>query len=184
MMRVSSTRPDLIWVPPLSLRDLAIVLSSVSTKAMVPMRFPGAELGFLMVVAAGVSLRARPLAPVERTVLLLVTALGLVLMAAASLKHPVLLPRTALWLTVPFCILLAHGLAGRSTGRVLLLAATFVSFGNGLLWQFALTDEANKTPWRRIFEQYGDDIRQANLLVLGLKATPLVTACYANRRKF
>lgn len=178
IMQVGRIRPDLTWMPPLSLRDLAVVLSSVSTNAMVPMRFPGAELGLLMVVAVGASIRARPLSPVGRTVLLLAPALGLVLMVAASLKQPVLLPRTALWLTIPFCVLLAHGLAGRSAERGLLLAATFVCFGSGLLWQFTLTDEVNKTPWRRIFEHYGDDMRQASLVVLGLKATPLVTAYY------
>ena len=178
VMRVGSARPDLTWMPPLSLRDLAVALSSVGSNAMVPMRLPGAELGLLMVAAVGASLWGWPLAAVGRTVLLLAPALGLVLMAAASLRQPVLLPRTVLWLTVPLCVLIAHGLAGRLAARSFLLAATLVCFGSGLLWQFAVTDEVNKTPWRRLFERYGADMRRADLVVLGLKATPLITAYY------
>ena len=59
-----------------------------------------------------------------------------------------------------------------------MLAAVLVCFGSGLLWQFAIADEANKTPWRRLFAQHGDDMRRADLIVLGLKATPLATAYY------
>ncbi len=178
VMRVFSARQSLAWMPPLSPRDVAAALSSVATSAVVPMRLPGAELALLLLLATGAAVLARGVPPVARSVLLAAPAFGVALMLLASLKQPVLTPRTLLWATVPLCVLIAHGLAARSAARPFLLAATLLAFGSGLLWQVALTDEVNKTPWRRLFTQNAADMRRADLIVLGLKATPLAAAYY------
>ena len=103
---------NLVWVPPLSWGSLGNFLLSLTvpgpeTPELMPVLWGICALMLLIVLAPG--RRRLPLGHPGAAVLLVVPFVYCALLVGMSAARPMLLARTATWLTVPLCLLLARG---------------------------------------------------------------------------
>ncbi|KAA5611469.1 glycosyltransferase family 39 protein [Rhodovastum atsumiense] len=166
------------WVAPLRLRDIAVALSGLVSGVVTDPRFPGTPLAVALLLALAAGLWVDRPGRREFGVLVLIPALFLGLVIAASLARPILLPRVLCWLTIPLCVLLARGLLAATPVRPLLGGVTAVTFAVGLGWQLGFADDA-KEPWRDVLGGLRTELGRADLVVLGPSMDPVILRYYA-----
>ena len=164
--------PDLKWVLGVT-RSLAIGEFSWNT---VMTKLAGCTAVALVTWSAW-RLRARRL---TLAVGLVLPVLGLGGLWAASLLQPVLMPRTALWLVVPLCVLVGCGVStlqwrGPRFGMlVALMVAVFAAMSI-----INMNNRNNDRPWPRFFAQMAADARPGDEVVAVDKEVLCVLDYYA-----
>lgn len=178
MLIVGRAGTGLEWIPPLSFRDIAVSLSELTSGVATPAKFPGCLIAAILLVTLAVSLVRRPLGLRAFAVLVVAPTTFFLLLVAASLIRPVLLPRVLSWLTVPLCLLLARQMLAQPRSVAPLRFAVVLAFGVGLIFQLAFADGA-KEPWRDVMRMLEPALRRADLVALSPRTSPFIMREYA-----
>jgi mannosyltransferase len=174
----ASRSGGLDWMPPFSLHDLVTCASSVVGGILTPRPWPGTVLTAGLLVILAVSLLFRPLSARANVVLVGVPLLFVVLISVISIRRPILLPRTLLWVVVPLCVAAGSALVTSGRARYAVLLGFFATFGTGLFFQLR-TPGAQKEPWREITHEFAPALERADLVVVAPLSDPLVFTYYA-----
>lgn len=156
--------PDINWIRfgPWSFIQLANQL--LLGNGLIEYRSVTVVLAAVMVAAIALWLVRRP--PSRDTILIAVVipALWLVLVGTISVSRPILLPRVAAWLLLPFCLLSASVLLDRRGRylRIVLAVALGVSWAIGVS---ALGTQEERWPWRDMANDLASLMHKSDTLV-------------------
>jgi uncharacterized membrane protein len=163
---IRTNEKGIAWIPAPYLWWIASVLRSLTVGehswSTVLVKFVGACVVGL-IAWSGWRLRRRPVA---LTVGLVLPVLGFASLWAVSMLQPILMPRTALWLVVPLCVLAGAGLATvrwRGFGFwapavVIVLAFVLASVTN-------VNGRTRDRPWSGFFRQLAEEMQPADEVV-------------------
>jgi hypothetical protein len=182
-MLAQAGRTDVTWIEPPNLPGLV----TLATVLLVDPFTPQARFRLAWLLAAGLVLALLALAPRLRPgrrafaflILAPVAFMGAAILV--SLKVPFLIPRVAIWISVPLCILLAHLLLlpGARAGRAMLALALALAWGVGLHGVQARTPDF-KEDWRGLSAAVAHRARATDLIVIGQGTIPTGIALYAD----
>ena len=170
------------YVPPAGIHQLVYCLSLVVAGIVTPYPWPAFLLAGAACLALIVSLWLNPPSSRAGVTLIGIPCLYVVLVLVLSIRRPILLPRTLVFMVVPLCVL-----AGRQvlvTGRVrfAVLLSMVAAFGTGLFFQ-ATARNSDKEPWREISQTLAPELTQADLVVYSPVSNPEVLLYYAPQVK-
>jgi hypothetical protein len=111
-----------------------------------------------------------------------VPLLFVLLASVASLRRPILLPRTILWTLVPLCLLAGSEVLAAGRARFAVILSLFAAFGTGLYFQVT-TPGSGKEPWREAVHAFAPELERADLVVVAPLSDPMVLRYYAPRVK-
>jgi mannosyltransferase len=170
------------YMPAAGIHQLVYCFSLVVAGVVTPYPWPAFLLAAATCIALVVSLWLNPPSSRASVTLIGIPCLFVVLMLVLSIRRPILLPRTLVFLVVPLCVL-----AGRQvlvTGRVrfAVLLSLVAAFGTGLFFQ-ATARNSDKEPWREISQTLAPELAQADLVVFSPVSNPEVLLYYAPQVK-
>jgi len=166
------------YVPPAGLHQFLYSISLAVSGIVTPYPWPGLLLAAAFLLVLGISLCLNPV-PARATVTLLgVPCLFVAFVFVVSMRRPILLPRTMVWLIVPLCVLAARQILVGRIARYVVLLTTMVAFGAGLFFQLTRPN-SDKEPLRDVVQALSPGIEHAGLVVLSPSSDPMVLAYYA-----
>jgi uncharacterized membrane protein len=170
------------YVPPAGVHQLVYCLSLLVAGIVTPYPWPA----FLLAAAVGIALVVSLLLnlPSRRASVTLIgiPCLFVVLVLVLSIRRPILLPRTLVFMVVPLCVLAGRQVLVTGRARFVVLFSLVVAFGTGLFFQ-ATARNSDKEPWREISQTLGPQLAQADLVVLSPNSNPEVLLYYAPQVK-
>ncbi len=166
------------WMPPLSIRLIASVLTSFFNGMLTPHPLPGGAVAVAVVAGLVAAVAARPPPGRIWAVTIAVPVLFFVLVCGVSLARPMLIGRILCWAVVPFCVLAGRQIAagGRMAfvlGGTLLLASMVGLFYN------ETTPYGGKEPWKQAFADIEPRAAAGDLLVISPSSNALIPLRYA-----
>lgn len=167
----ASQGSGLDWIAPLRPRDVVAAVAAMTSGVLTPLSWAALTAALLIGALAWSMLQYRPSMPML-AVIVVIPGVFLGLLVVVSLVRPVLLPRVLCWTIVPLCVLTARQMLGGGRLRWIVIAATVLAFGTGLVTE-ETTPNAGREPWRDAYADLGPALRQADLIVLGPHASPL-----------
>ncbi|HLY89166.1 MAG TPA: glycosyltransferase family 39 protein [Acetobacteraceae bacterium] len=164
------------WIPPFRPVDVVRALSPVVVGSATPDKVPGAELALLLLAVLAVRQILVPSARSTLLVLLAIPCIYVLLIATASLLHPIFIARMFCWLDLPLALLLADAIATPWRYRSVAAGMACAAIGTGLGYQYTTI---HNEPWRSIFHQIGPQLAHADEVVLAPLTDPTTIAYYA-----
>ena len=164
------------WIPAFRPVDIVRALSPVVVGSATPDKVPGAELSLLLLAVLAVNQFVVRPARDTRLVLLAIPAVYVLLIASASLLHPIFIARMFCWLDLPLALLLADAIATPWRYRFVATGIGCAAIGTGLGYQYTTI---HNEPWRSIFHQIGPQLAHADDVVLAPLTDPTTIAYYA-----
>jgi mannosyltransferase len=170
------------YVPPAGIHQLVYCLSLVVAGNVTPYPWPA----FLLAAAAGialvVSLCLNPPSGRTSVTLIGIPCLFLALVLVLSIRRPILLPRTLVFMVGPLCLLAGRQVLAAGRARFAVLLSLVAVFGTGLFFQMTAPN-SDKEPWREILHTLAPQLAQADLVVLSPVSNPEVLRYYAPQVK-
>jgi uncharacterized membrane protein len=170
------------YVPPAGIHQLVYCVSLVVSGMVTPYSWPAFLLAAALWVTLAVSLWFQPLSRRASVTLIGVPCLFITLVLLVSIRRPILLPRTLVWMVAPLCLIAANQLLTAGRARYVVLISLVAAFGTGLFFQMTRPN-SDKEPWRDIAREVGPSLEQADLVVLSPVSDPMVLSYYAPRIK-
>jgi mannosyltransferase len=170
------------YVPPAGIHQLVYCASLIVSGMVTPYPWPALLLAAALSVALAVSLSLQPLSRRASVTLIGVPCLFIALVLLVSVRRPILLPRTLVWMVAPLCLIAGRQLLAAGRSRYVVLLGLVAAFGTGLFFQMTRPN-SDKEPWRDISRQLGPDLEHADLVVLSPVSNPMVLSYYAPRVK-
>jgi mannosyltransferase len=170
------------YVPPAGIHQLVYCFSLLVAGTVTPYPWPAfllaAVVGIALIVSLWLDLPSRR----ANVTLIGIPCLFLVVVLVLSLRRPILLPRTLVFMVVPLCVLAVRQALVTGRARFAVLLSLVVAFGTGLFFQ-ATARNSDKEPWREISQTLGPQLAQADLVVLSPISNPEVLLYYAPQVK-
>jgi mannosyltransferase len=170
------------YVPPAGIHQLVYCLSMLVAGTVTPYPWPAFLLTAAVGIALIVSLWLDLPSPRANVTLIGIPCVFLVVVLVLSVRRPILLPRTLVFMTVPLCVLAGRQLLVTGRARFAVMISLVVAFGAGLFFQ-ATARNSDKEPWREISQALAPQLAQADLVVLSPISNPEVLLYYAPQVK-
>jgi mannosyltransferase len=170
------------YVPPAGIHQLVYCFSRVVTGIVTPYPWPAFLLAAAVCIALVVSLWLNPPSSRASVTLIGVPCLFVVLVLVLSLRRPILLPRTLVFLVVPLCVLAGRQVLVTGRARFAVILSLVAAFGTGLFFQ-ATARNSDKEPWREISQTLAPELTKADLVVFSPVSDPEVLLYYAPQVK-
>jgi hypothetical protein len=111
-----------------------------------------------------------------------IPCLFLVLVLVLSIRRPILLPRTLVFMVVPLCVLAGRQVMVTGRARFAVALSLVAAFGTGLFFQVTARNN-DKEPWREISQTLTPELTRADLVVFSPVSNPEVLLYYAPQVK-
>jgi mannosyltransferase len=170
------------YVPAAGIHQLVYCFSLVVAGMVTPYPWPAFLLAAAVCITLMVSLWLNPPSSRANVTLIGIPCLFLALMLVLSIRRPILLPRTLVFMVVPLCLLAGRQIMVTGRARVGVLLSLVATFGTGLFFQVTAPN-SDKEPWRDISHTLAPQLSQADLVVLSPVSNPEVLLYYAPQVK-
>jgi mannosyltransferase len=170
------------YVPAAGIHQLVYCFSLVVAGMVTPYPWPAFPLAAAACIALIVSLWLNPPSSRASVTLIGIPCLFVGLLLVLSIRRPILLPRTLVFMVVPLCVLAGRQVLVIGRVRFAVLLSLVAAFGTGLFFQ-ATARNSDKEPWREISQTLAPELSQANLVVLSPVSNPEVLLYYAPQVK-
>jgi uncharacterized membrane protein len=170
------------YVPPAGIHQLVYCFSLLVAGTLTPYPWPAFLLAATAWIALVVSLCLNPPSTRASVTFIGIPCLFVVLVLVLSIRRPILLPRTLVFMVVPFCMLAGRQVLVTGRARFAVLLSLLAAFGTGLFFQ-ATARNSDKEPWRDIAQTLAPDLSRADLVVFSPVSNPEVLLYYAPQVK-
>jgi mannosyltransferase len=170
------------YVPAAGIHQFVYCFSQVVAGVVTPYPWPAFLLAAAACLALIVSLWLNPPSSRANVTLIGIPCLYVGLLLVLSIRRPILLPRTLVFMVVPLCVLAGRQILVTGRARFAVLLSLVAAFGTGLFFQ-ATARNSDKEPWREISQTLAPELTQANLVVLSPVSNPEVLLYYAPQVK-
>jgi mannosyltransferase len=170
------------YVPPAGIHQLVYCLSQLVAGIVTPYPWPAFLLAVAVFIALTVSLWLNPPSSRASITLIGIPCLFLALVLVLSIRRPILLPRTLIFMVVPLCVLGGRQVLVTGRTRFAVLLSLVAAFGTGLFFQ-GTASNSDKEPWRDISRSLAPQLSHADLVVLSPISNPEVLLYYAPQVK-
>ena len=179
----AATKTGIInYVPPAGIHQLVYCFSLVVAGIVTPYPWPAFLLAAAVCIALVVSLWLNPPSSRANVTLIGIPCLFVVLVLVLSLRRPILLPRTLVFMVVPLCVLAGRQILVTGRARFAVILSLVAAFGTGLFFQ-ATARNSDKEPWREISQTLAPELTKADLVVYSPVSNPEVLLYYAPQVK-
>ncbi len=170
------------YVPAAGIHQLVYCFSLVVAGIVTPYPWPAFLLAAAACLALIVSLWLNPPSSRAGVTLIGIPCLYVGLLLVLSIRRPILLPRTLVFMVVPLCVLAGRQILVTGRTRFAVMFSLVAAFGTGLFFQ-ATASNSDKEPWRDISRSLAPQLTQADLVVLSPSSNPEVLLYYAPQVK-
>jgi mannosyltransferase len=170
------------YVPPAGIHQLVYCVSLLVAGIVTPYPWPAFLLAAAACIALVISLWLNPPSSRASVTLIGIPCLFLVLVVVLSIRRPILLPRTLVFMVVPLCLLAGRQILVTGRARFAVLLSVVAAFGTGLFFQVTARN-SDKEPWREISQTLAPQLTQADLVVFSPVSNPEVLLYYAPQVK-
>jgi mannosyltransferase len=170
------------YVPAAGIHQLVYCFSLVVAGIVTPYPWPAFLLAAAVCIALIVSLWFNLPSARANVTLIGIPCLFLVLVLVLSIRRPILLPRTLVFMVVPLCVLAGRQVMVTGRARFAVALSLVAAFGTGLFFQVTARNN-DKEPWREISQTLTPELTRADLVVFSPVSNPEVLLYYAPQVK-